>query len=62
MKDNRLTVLTNDAVAADEIDAEAARAEYAEAVARRITDPHSAEDRDKQLKRARAKQHLAGQR
>jgi F-type H+-transporting ATPase subunit epsilon len=62
MKDNRLTILTNEATPASEIDAEAARAEYAEAVARRITDPHSAEDRDKQLKRARAKQHLAGQR
>ncbi|HZN63884.1 MAG TPA: ATP synthase F1 subunit epsilon, partial [Tepidisphaeraceae bacterium] len=33
MKDNRLTVLTNEATPADEIDAEAARAEYAEAAA-----------------------------
>ena len=62
MKDNRLTVLTNDAVAADEIDAEAARAEYAEAVARRITDAHSFEDRQKQMARARAKQQLASAR
>ena len=59
MKDNRLTVLTNEATPANEIDAEAARAEYAEAVARRITDPQSFEDRDKQMKRARAKQQLA---
>src|SRR5437764_7519130 len=38
MKDNRLTILTNEATAAGEIDAEAARAEYAEAAARRATD------------------------
>lgn len=62
MKDNRLTVLTNEATAADEIDAEAARAEYAEAVARRITDAHSFEDRQKQMARARAKQQLASAR
>jgi len=60
MKDNKLTVLTNEATPADEIDAEAARAEYADAVARRITDPHSFEDRQRQLARARAKQELAG--
>ena len=62
MKDNRLTILTNEATPASEIDAEAARAEYAEAVARRITDQHSFDDREKQLARARAKQQLAGQR
>src|SRR5881227_3462381 len=38
MKDNRLTILTNQATPAGEIDAEAARAEYKDAVARRITD------------------------
>ena len=59
MKDNRLTVVTNEATPASEIDAEAARAEYAEAVARRVTDPHGAEDRERQLARARAKQQLA---
>ena len=58
MKDNRLTVLTNEATPADEIDAEAARAEYAEAVARRITDQHAADDRDRQMARAKAKQQL----
>ena len=62
MKDNRLTVLTNEATPASEIDAEAARAEYAEAVARRITDQHSYDDRERQLARARAKQQLASQR
>jgi F-type H+-transporting ATPase subunit epsilon len=60
MKDNNLTILTNEATPANEIDAEAARAEYAEAVARRITDAHSFDDRQKQMARARAKQELAG--
>jgi len=59
MKDNRLTILTNEATPASEIDAEAARAEYAEAVARKITDRHTVEDRDRELSRARAKQQLA---
>ena len=58
MKDNRLTVLTNEATPADEIDAEAARAEYAEAAARRVTDQHAVEDRERQMARARAKQQL----
>jgi F-type H+-transporting ATPase subunit epsilon len=60
MKDNNLTILTNEATPANEIDAEAARAEYNEAVARRITDAHSFDDRQKQMARARAKQELAG--
>ena len=60
MKDNRLTILTSEATPASEIDAEAARAEYNEAVARRVTDAHSASDRDRQMARARAKQALAG--
>ena len=62
MKDNRLTILTNEATPASEIDAEAARAEYAEAVARRITDQHGYDDRERQLARARAKQQLAASR
>ena len=62
MKDNLLTVLTNEATPADEIDAEAARAEYAEAVARRVTDAHGFEDRQRQMARARAKQQLASSR
>ena len=60
MKDNRLTVLTNDAQRADEIDVEAARAEYAEASARRATDEFTAREREKQMERARAKQRAAG--
>src|SRR3712207_6722100 len=62
MKDNRLTILTNEATPANEIDAEAARAEYAEAVARKITEHHTVEDRERELARARAKQQLAGAR
>ncbi len=60
MKDNELTILTSEATPADEINADAARAEYAEAVARRITDAHSFDDRQRQMARARAKQELAG--
>ena len=60
MKDNRLTVLTNDALPPDQLNADTARAEYAEAVARRITDAKSFEDRDHAMRRARAKQELAG--
>ena len=59
MKDNRLTILTNEATPAGEIDAEAARAEYAEAAARRVTDQHGYEDRQRQMARAKAKQQMA---
>jgi F-type H+-transporting ATPase subunit epsilon len=62
MKDNRLTVLTQEATPASEIDAEAARAEYNEAVARRITGDYTAEDRSRQLTRAGAKPQLAASR
>jgi F0F1-type ATP synthase epsilon subunit len=61
MKENRLTILTNEATPAGEIDVEAARAEYAEAVARRITDQRSYDDRERQMARARAKQQMATQ-
>ena len=60
MKDNKLTILTNEATPAAEIDADTARAEYAEAEARRPTDAQTAADRQRQMKRARAKQELAG--
>src|SRR5947209_18299204 len=59
MKDNRLTILTNDAKPANEIDAESARAELAEAQARRATDAKTATDRQRQIDRARAKQETA---
>jgi F-type H+-transporting ATPase subunit epsilon len=59
MKDNRLTILTNEATPAEEIDVAAARAEYAEAEARVPTDPKTRDDRTHQLARARAKQAAA---
>ena len=45
MKDNNLTVLTQVAVPVDEISADAARAEFAEATSQRITDERSPEPR-----------------
>ena len=62
MKDNRLTILTDAATPASEIDAEAARAELAEATARRATDHKSLDDRQRQLQSARAKLALAERR
>jgi F-type H+-transporting ATPase subunit epsilon len=59
MKDNRLTVLTQVAIPADQISAESARAELSEATAARITDEKSFDDRQRRLKRARAMQELA---
>jgi len=62
MKDNRLTILTQEATPAANIDVESARAELAEAEARRITDPASFEDRQRRLARARARIELAQRR
>lgn len=59
MKDNKLTVLTQVAIPSDQISAETARAELAEATAQRITDPKSFEDRQRRLNRARAMQQMA---
>src|SRR2546421_6214821 len=60
MKDNDLTVLTQVAVPANEISADAAKAELAEATAQRITDEKTFEDRQRRLQRARSMQDLAG--
>jgi F-type H+-transporting ATPase subunit epsilon len=62
MKGNKLTVLTDEATPASEIDAETARAEYAEASARIPTDEKTKKDRDRAMQRARAKQQLAATR
>lgn len=59
MKDNRLTIVSGEATPAEEIDYETARAEYAEAAARRATDEHTTRDRDRQLTRSRVKQEMA---
>ena len=62
MKGERLTILTNEAVAAENIDAATARAQYAEAEARIPTDAKSREDRTHQMRRAQVQQELAGAR
>ena len=60
MKDNKLTILTNAAWLPQDLDAATARAEYAEAQARRVTDEKTSEDRDRQMRRARLKEAMAG--
>ncbi len=60
MKDNLLTILTQKCTPASEIDAQAAKAEFAEATARRITDQKSFDERQDALKRSTVKQELAG--
>jgi F-type H+-transporting ATPase subunit epsilon len=62
MKDNKLTILTSHAIAAENIDVQAARAQYAEAEARIPTDNATREDRSRQMQRARVQQELAGKR
>ena len=59
MKDNRLTIITDDAIPAAEINAEEARAAAAEASAQRITDAESFKQRQHRLARARAMQQMA---
>ena len=59
MKDNRLTILTNEAIPAKEIDVESARAEYAEASAHQPTDAKGQEERQRRLRRARVMQEMA---
>ena len=59
MKDNKLTIVTNEAVDPANIDAETARAEFAEASAQRITDQKSYDDRQRRMQRARVMQEMA---
>ncbi|MGB7160897.1 MAG: ATP synthase F1 subunit epsilon [Tepidisphaeraceae bacterium] len=59
MKDNRLTIVTNEAVEPGSIDAESARAEFAEATAQHITDQKSYDDRQRRLQRSRVMQEMA---
>jgi F-type H+-transporting ATPase subunit epsilon len=59
MKGEKLTILTNDAIPADQIDVESARAEYAEAEARIANDPKTREERTTQMRRAKAKRDIA---
>ena len=60
MKGSVLTILTQSAIAAEDITPESARAEFAEASARRITDEASFEKRQAGLRRAAVKAELAG--
>jgi F-type H+-transporting ATPase subunit epsilon len=62
MKDNKLTVLTTEATLPGELDAESARAEYNEALAKKITDDKSFQERERALARGRVKQELATKR
>jgi len=62
MKDNQLTILTNQATPPEELNIESGKAEFNEAVARKITDEKSFEQRDHALRRGRAIQELAGKR
>jgi F-type H+-transporting ATPase subunit epsilon len=59
MKDNRLTIVTNEAIEPSQIDPETARAEFAEATAQIPTDQKSYDDRQRRLQRARVMQELA---
>ena len=59
MKDNKLTIVTDEAMEPSEIDAETARAELAEAAAQVTTDQKSFDDRQRRMQRARVMQELA---
>ncbi len=59
MKDNKLTILTTQAIAPEAIDATSAKAELAEATAQRVTDEKSFQDRQRRLDSARAKIEIA---
>jgi F-type H+-transporting ATPase subunit epsilon len=59
MNDNRLTILTDEATAKEDVDPEAARAEYTAAEARVPADQKERDERAHQLRRARLKQEMA---
>jgi F-type H+-transporting ATPase subunit epsilon len=59
MKDNRLTIVSGEAIPSDQINYESARAEFVEATALKATDENSAKAREHRLERARAKQAMA---
>lgn len=62
MKGNNLTILTNEAIPPEDIDVDSARAEYAEAQARRAMDEKGQAERQRQMDRGRAKQAVAAKR
>lgn len=59
MKSNNLTILTQQAILPEDINAATAGAEYAEAEARHTTDAKGAEERQRAMERARIKQEMA---
>ena len=59
MKDNKLTIVTDEALEPSAIDAETARAELAEATAQVTTDQKSFDDRQRRMQRARVMQEMA---
>ncbi len=59
MKSNVLTVLTNEATLPEEIDVEAAKAEYEQAHTLKITDEKSLDQRTRALARGRVMQEMA---
>jgi len=60
VKDNKLTILTDEAMEPEQIDVESARAELAAASARRATDEKTTQSRQRAIDRARAMQKVAG--
>ena len=62
MRDDKLTVLTTIATAADQIDVAAARADLQKAEAEQPADPAAAADRRKRIDRARAAEAVAAMR
>jgi len=61
MKGDKLTILTKWATSVDKVDADATKAELAEATARVTTDAHGAENRLHDMNKAKAKLALVGQ-
>ena len=62
MKDNHLTVLTSEATPAEDIDAQAAKAEFTKAEERPANDPKARQARTHEIERARMKQQIAERR
>lgn len=58
MKDNRLTILTDRAIPAADIDPETIQAEYTHALAQQPTDPTQRQQREHQLAAAKIKQKM----
>jgi F-type H+-transporting ATPase subunit epsilon len=59
VKNDRLTILTTEAIPAEELDYAAASAEYSEAAAKRVTDEKGQRQRQQAMDKARAKREVA---